>query len=137
VIPPFPSRHALAPQSSRYAAVGEARLSLILLSKFLGPALYTGRNVGADEAEKLGLINFKFGAFSGLTVEVRKIAQTIAAKSPLAVRGIKETMNYSRDHSVADGLMHVADRNAATLLSADLAEAITAQQEKRAPRFED
>ncbi len=98
---------------------------------------YTGRNVSADEAEQLGLINFKFGDFSGLTVAVRKIAQTIAAKSPRAIRGIKATMNHSRDHSVDDGLMHVADVNAATLLSADLAEAIAAQKEKRAPRFED
>jgi hypothetical protein len=39
VIPPLPSRHALGKQSSRYAAVGEARLSLISLSKFPGPAL--------------------------------------------------------------------------------------------------
>ena len=97
---------------------------------------YTGRNVGAHEAEKLGLINFKFGDFSGLTVEVRKIAQTIAAKSPLAVRGIKESMNYSRDHSVTDGLNYVAGWNAAMLLSADLGESIAAQKEKRAPRFE-
>jgi hypothetical protein len=39
VIPPFPSCHALAPLSSRYAALDKARLALISLSKFLGPAL--------------------------------------------------------------------------------------------------
>jgi enoyl-CoA hydratase len=46
-------------------------------------------------------------------------------------------MNYSRDHSVADGLAFVAAWNAAMLLSADLNEAITAQREKRPPRFAD
>lgn len=98
---------------------------------------FTGRHVGADEAEKLGLINRKFDDFSRLTVEVRKIAQTIAAKSPLAIRGSKDVLNFSRDHTVADGLSYVAGWNAAMLLSADLGEAIAAQQEKRAPRFAD
>ena len=46
-------------------------------------------------------------------------------------------MNYSRDHSVADGLNFVAAWNASMLLSADLNEAITAQREKRPPRFAD
>jgi enoyl-CoA hydratase len=98
---------------------------------------YTGRNVDADEAEKLGLINFNFGDFSRLTVEVRKIAQTIAAKSPLAIRGTKDVLNFSRDHSVADGLNYVAGWNAAMLLSADLGECIAAQREKRAAQFGD
>jgi enoyl-CoA hydratase len=98
---------------------------------------YTGRNVDADEAEELGLINFKFGDFSRLTAAVRKIAQTIAAKSPLAIRGTKDVLNFSRDHSVADGLNYVAGWNAAMLLSADLGECIASQKEKRAPRFVD
>ena len=98
---------------------------------------YTGRHVDADEAAKLGLINFKFESFSGLTVEVRKIAQAIAAKSPLAIRGTKDVLNFSRDHSVADGLNYVAGWNAAMLLSTDLDECITAGREKRAPRFGD
>lgn len=98
---------------------------------------YTGRSVDADEAEKLGLINFKFGDLSRLTVGVREIAQTIAAKSPLAVRGTKDVLNFSRDHSVADGLNYVAGWNAAMLLSADLGESIAAQREKRRPDFTD
>jgi len=98
---------------------------------------YTGRNVDADEAEKLGLINFKFDDFFRLTVGVREIAQTIAAKSPLAIRGTKDVLNFSRDHSVADGLNYVAGWNAAMLLSADLGECIAAQREKRRPNFAD
>ena len=42
-----------------------------------------------------------------------RIATTIAAKSPLSIRGIKEMLNYARDHTVADGLNHVATWNAA------------------------
>ena len=72
-----------------------------------------------------------------MTAEVRAIAQTIAAKSTLAIRGTKDVLNFSRDHSVADGLNYVAGWNAAMLLSSDLSESIVAQREKRAPRFDD
>ncbi|MGB7535593.1 MAG: hypothetical protein WBM19_07630 [Azonexus sp.] len=68
---------------------------------------------------------------------MREIAPTIAAKSPLGTGGIKDVMYFSRDHSIADGLNFVATRNAAMLLSDDLSEAITAQREKRVPRFAD
>jgi enoyl-CoA hydratase len=98
---------------------------------------YTGRNVGAEEAAALGLVNRVFGSPEALTATVREIAETITAKSPLATRGLKEVMNYSRDHSVADGLDFVATWNAALLLSGDLSEAITAQRERRPPQFAD
>ena len=98
---------------------------------------FTGRNVLADEAERIGLINRIFASPETLTATVRELAQGIAAKSPLAIRGIKEVMNYSRDHSVADGLNFVASWNASMLLSGDLGEAITAQRENRLPRFAD
>ena len=72
-----------------------------------------------------------------MTAAVREIAHTIGAKSPLATRGLKEVMNYSRDHSVADGLNFVATWNAALLLSGDLDECMTAQRERRPPKFAD
>ena len=98
---------------------------------------FTGRNFLADEGERLGLINRVFASHEALTATVRELAQAIAAKSPLATRGIKEVMNFSRDHSIADGLNFIATWNAAMLLSDDLSEAIVAQREKRAPRFAD
>ncbi|MDP3539243.1 MAG: crotonase/enoyl-CoA hydratase family protein [Azonexus sp.] len=98
---------------------------------------YTGRNVDAIEAEIIGLINRVFASQEALTAAVRDIAHSIAAKSPLAIRGVKEVMNFSRDHSVADGLNFVATWNAAQLLSGDLDECVAAQREKRAPSFPD
>jgi len=68
---------------------------------------------------------------------VRGLAQQIAGKSPLAVRGTKEVLNYSRDHSVADGLNQVATCNAAMLMSANLSETLAAMRERRTPRFAD
>jgi enoyl-CoA hydratase len=98
---------------------------------------FTGRNVSAEEAEKLRLINRVFASNALCTVAVREIAQSIADKSPLATRGLKEVLNYSRDHSISDGLNYVATWNAAMLLSTDLNEAILAQRQQRPPCFSD
>ncbi len=98
---------------------------------------YTGRDLAASEAAAIKLINRVFETPVSLQAGVRDLAEQISAKSPLAIRGLKEVMNYSRDHSVADGLNFVATWNAAMLLSADLSEAVQAQRERRAPSFAD
>lgn len=98
---------------------------------------FTGRHVDAAEAERIGLLNQIFDSNSALTVTVRELAKSIAGKSPLAIRGLKEVMNYSRDHSVADGLNYVASWNAGMLLSTDLNECIAAQRERRITKFND
>jgi len=98
---------------------------------------YTGRNFDAEEARRIGLVNRVFDTPEALAAGVGELARTIAAKSPLAIRGIKQMLDYGRDHSVADGLEHVATWNASMLLSDDLREAMTAMREKRAPHFDD
>jgi len=112
------------------------------LPKIINPAVvrelaYTGRQILADEALSIGLVNRVFDSPAALIAGVNDIAALIAAKSPLAIRGIKEMLNYARDHSVTDGLNYVATWNAAMLMSADLQEAMSAKTEKRAPQFRD
>ena len=98
---------------------------------------YTGRSVEAGEAQRIGLVNQVFATPEALADGVRQLARTIAAKSPLAIRGTKEMLNYGRDHSVADGLNYIATWNAAMLMSADLHESMAALREKRSPTFAD
>jgi enoyl-CoA hydratase len=98
---------------------------------------YTGRNVDAAEAREIRLVNRVFDNKEALDAGVRELAATIAAKSPLAIRGCKEMITYTRDHSVADGLNYIATWNAAMLLSPDLLEAGAAAMQKRAPKFAD
>ena len=98
---------------------------------------FTGRAVNAAEAKAIGLVNRVFDSREALQAGVREVAATIAAKSPLATRGIKEMLNYSRDHTVADGLNHVATWNAAMLMSDDLTAAMTAAQQRQPVRFRD
>lgn len=96
---------------------------------------YTGRTFDAAEAARMGFVNRVFASRDELVSGVDALAQAIAAKSPLAVRGTKEMLAYARDHSVADGLNYVATWNAAMLLSSDLREAMEASAARRPPRF--
>jgi enoyl-CoA hydratase len=98
---------------------------------------YTGRDFDAAEALRLGFVNRVFDTPELLAAGVVDVARTIAAKSPLAIRGIKEMMIHSRERPLADALDHVATWNASMLLSDDLGEALAAQRERRAPRFAD
>jgi enoyl-CoA hydratase len=98
---------------------------------------FTARPLDAAEAQAMGLVNRMFADTAQLREGVQAIAARIAAKSPLAVRGIKQVLNYSRDHSMAAGLEYVATWNAALLLSADAHEAIAATLQKRQPQFAD
>jgi enoyl-CoA hydratase len=98
---------------------------------------YTGRVFDGREAHAMKLVNQVLPDKATLLESVMETAEQIAGKSPLTIRGIKDTLNYSRDHAVAEGLAYVAEKNAATLFSPDLTEALAASREKRAPRFED
>lgn len=98
---------------------------------------YTARRVPASEAREIRLVNRVYDSADALKEGVDELARTIASKSPLAVRGTKEMINYVRDHSVADGLNYIATWNAGMLLSADLDEALAAQREKRPAVFGD
>ena len=132
-----------------YFSVKEIDLGLVAdigtlqrLPKIVQPGIaaemaYTARKVHGPEAARLGLVNRTFSDEAALRAGVWAIAQTIAEKSPLVTRGIKEVLQYSRDHSIAEGLAYVANYNAAYLLSNDLMAAFQANMSKSKPTFED
>lgn len=98
---------------------------------------YTGRAVDGRDAAALRLANAVYDDAEALHAAVDELARELAAKSPLSMRGAKHAITYARDHSVADGLEQIATWNAATLLSADLAEAVAAFRDKRPPKYAD
>lgn len=98
---------------------------------------YTGRDMTAEEARQVGFLNRVFPDRETLLTAVQAIARSIAAKSPLAIRSSKEMLLYTRDHSVADGLNHVATWNAGMLSHTDLQAGLQAQMEKRQAVYED
>ncbi len=112
------------------------------LPKIISPGLaaemaYTGRKVFGPEARNIGLVNHFYSSKETLMEAVMQIASTIASKSPISIRGTKDVLRYTRDHSVADALNYMSTWNAAMMLSADLMEAFKATMEKRPPKFED
>ena len=111
------------------------RLPTIINPGIMAEMAYTGRNVMGSEAAAIGLVNRCLPSQEELMEYVLEIAKTIAAKSPLCIRGTKEALLYKRDHSVNDSLQQVANYNAAMLLSNELNEAFMAYMQKRAPKF--
>jgi len=98
---------------------------------------YTGRRMSAQRAYEVGLINQIFESHDELIEGVLDIANEIATKSPLAIWGTKESVNYSRDHSVADSLNFIATWQAGMFQPKDMAAAFEAQANKEDPDFDD
>jgi|TARA_B110000438_G_scaffold22542_1_gene20382 enoyl-CoA hydratase len=96
---------------------------------------YTGRKMHATEGKERGFVNEVFETHEELLIAVNEIAKEIASKSPMAIWGTKQSMNFSRDHSVADGLEYIATWNAAMFDMDDMGEAFVASSERRDAEF--
>ncbi|RZC42031.1 delta(3,5)-Delta(2,4)-dienoyl-CoA isomerase, mitochondrial [Asbolus verrucosus] len=111
---------------------------------------YTARKMLAAEALTSGLVSRLFGDKERLLFKMKclclklkflcvcsmikgviEIAEEISKKSPVAVRGTKVNLIYSRDHSVQEGLNHIALLNQMMLQSEDFATATVAQATKQ------
>ena len=96
----------------------------------------SARTFGADEALRVGLVSDVYGSKDEAVKEGLKLAAVIAGKSPVAVQGTKELLNWSRDHTVADGLRYTSVWNSAALQSKDVSSAMLSVLQKRTPTFE-
>jgi len=94
----------------------------------------TGREIGAAEMERLGLV---LAVYPGarLLPEARALAARICASGPIATRGAKRIVNvrqgagFASARSLADALRHALE------WSRDVDEGMAAHRENRAPRF--
>ncbi len=114
------------------------RLPYLIPQGLMRELAYTGRRMYADEAKEFGLVNKVYADQAAMLEGVMEIAGQIAARSPLAVTGAKEMINYTRDHNMADSL------NAMSLWQSgmyqpqvDMMETFSAKMEKREPQFEE
>ena len=98
---------------------------------------YTGRRMPAGEALEAGLVNKVYESHEEMLSGLKEMAAVIASKSPLAVYGTKAILNFSRDHTVAEGLEYNALWSGAMLPQEDMAEAMMSNIEKREPEFKD
>ena len=98
---------------------------------------YTGRRMPAEEALEAGLVNKVYESHEEMVSGLKEVAAVIASKSPLAVYGTKAILNFSRDHTIAEGLEYNALWSGAMLPQEDMAEAMMSNMEKRDPEFQD
>jgi len=96
---------------------------------------YTGARMPAERAREVGLVNEVFDDHDALLEGVMSIAAEIARKSPLAIWGTKETVNYTRDHSVADSLNYIATWQSGMFQPEDMVASFGAQAGDGDPEF--
>ncbi|PAV84705.1 hypothetical protein WR25_02254 [Diploscapter pachys] len=96
---------------------------------------FTCRNFNAEEALRYGFISRIYPTAKETLDAATQLAKVISEKSPIAVQGTKVNLNYSRDHSDADGQLFVKAWNMGMLQSEDLVESAKAYMAKRKPLF--
>jgi enoyl-CoA hydratase len=111
------------------------RLPKIISAGHLAELAYTGKDIDADRALAIGLVNAVYGNIDELHAAAHFLANEIAANSPLAVQGTKAVLAANDGRSVDEGLEFVARWNTMYLQSNDLREAMMAFMEKRPPVF--
>jgi enoyl-CoA hydratase len=111
------------------------RLSGIIGEGHLRELAFTGRDIDADRAQRIGLVNDVYPDQASTVDAARVMAREIAANPPLVVQGAKEVLEAGRAPQVAAGLRYVGAWNAAFLPSKDLGEAVRAFVERRPPEF--
>jgi len=80
---------------------GTQRLARLVGSGMAKQMIYTARNIKADEALRIGLVNAVYSS-EELMPQAEKLAETIAKNAPIAVRACKKAIN--------DGLQVDMDR---------------------------
>ena len=115
-------------------AGGTQRLTRAIGKSKAMDVILTGRFLSAREAEAAGLVARVVGAEAWLD-EAKRVAHAIAAKSPIAVRLAKESVNQAFETNLRAGLE--AERKAfhLALSSEDAQEGMKAFLEKRKPEI--
>ncbi|MDQ0381847.1 crotonase/enoyl-CoA hydratase family protein [Amycolatopsis thermophila] len=111
------------------------RLAGIIGEGHLRELAYTGKDIDAARAEKIGLVNDVHDDQEAVLAAAEELAREIAANPPLVVQGVKEVLSLEVERRAAEGLRYVSTWNAAFLPSKDLQEAVQAFLERRTPEF--
>jgi enoyl-CoA hydratase/carnithine racemase len=96
--------------------------------------LLTAATLSTAEALEIGLVS-KCVSPKTLAGEVQKLAETIAARGPLALRYLKEAVNKGMEMTLGQGLRLEADLYFLLHTTADRTEGIKAFRQKRPPKF--
>lgn len=114
---------------------GTQRLAKLVGRNNAKELIFSGRNVKADEALRMGLVVRTFASKEAMMAEAMKTLKAIAANSPFAVSVAKKVMNEGIDLTIAEGLQLEKRQFSGIFSSDDMHEGTRAFVEKRAPSF--
>lgn len=97
----------------------------------------SGRRFTGEEALQHGFVSRLLETKEEMMAAALELAKQIAEKSPVAMLGVKELLNYSRDHSVDESLEYAITWNMGILQGKDLPIAGFATMQKKTPEFPD
>jgi len=115
-------------------AGGTQRLPRLIGKSRAKDLILTGRRIGAEEAERFGLVN-RIAPEGGLRETALELARTIAGNGPVAVRAAKAAIDQGTELPQTQGLAVEASCYERVLPTEDRLEALAAFAEKRKPRF--
>ncbi len=108
------------------------RLPRLLPDALLRQMAYCGMTLDAARALSIGFVN---AIEADVLQAALAAAGEVAAKAPLAVAGSKAALNFSREHTVAESLDHVALLQSSIWHTPDIVEAIRARAAKTVGTF--
>jgi enoyl-CoA hydratase len=112
------------------------RLPKVIPAGQVAELAYTGKDIDAARAEKIGLVNDVYPDLDQTLAAARSMADEIAGNSPMAVRGTKFVLNKSENLTTEQSLLLNGLWTMATSLqSNDLREAVAAFMERRPASF--
>jgi len=97
--------------------------------------IYTGANVAAAEASRIGLLN-KVVEVEALLEETKTMAKKIMRNSPLGIEGSKKAINQGMQMGLQQGLVLESEIFGALFATEDQKEGMAAFVEKRKAQFE-
>ena len=109
---------------------GTQRLARLVSPGLAKQLIYTARNIKADEALRIGLVNAIYPA-EELMAAAEKMADTIAKNAPIAVRACKKAINEGLDVDMDAALVIEEKLFGSCFETADQAEGMGAFLEKR------
>ena len=96
---------------------------------------FTGRNFSSQEAKEYGFVNRLYESHEALIEGALGIANEIASNSPAAVYGCKRVIDFSRDHTIDEGLEWINMWNASMLSQSELMEGFRSYKDKSEGNF--